>query len=303
MDKEIKKVTVDVIERRQEGQRVPLRSTVKSTFLSQSHSHFYSNSNLELLFIVSQVHLEGAAYFRIVLSNFLWHSKGFPLPLPPQTHSLIFTENGAFCFCFPLQSFSLLRMIKCWAWIWVSERSWFACPELFCHAPNLSSPGSRIRLCRHHSRRLCRRLCRRELRCSTIAWRVASCMSWPRAIFTSRLVFACSDRLLTVAFHCQILHPLPLPFPSPSRLCSPDTPPHFWGWKTETESWNCAAPATNWFPQSVGNFQGVVTFQNVSQFSLDPSPTTPRPSSLFPANNTLALAFSLSPDCFSSCFL
>lgn len=33
------------------------------------------------------------------------------------------------------------------------------------------------------------------------------CMSWPGALFTPRLVFGYSDELLTVAFHCQILHP------------------------------------------------------------------------------------------------
>lgn len=38
------------------------------------------------------------------------------------------------------------------------------------------------------------------------------CMSWPGALFTPRLVFGYSDELLTVAFHCQILHP---PFTSP----------------------------------------------------------------------------------------
>lgn len=166
-------------------------------------------------------------------------------------------------------------MIKCWAWIWVSERSWFACPELFCHAPNLSSPGWRIRLCRRPCR--CRRRCRRRrevlkdcvARCDCVA-----CLGRERFLLRVEFLVIPMNCWLWL-FTARSCTRLSLP---PHSLCflvpRPDTASHFWGWKTETESWNCAAPATNWFPQSVGNFQGVVTFQNVSQFSLDPRSTS-----------------------------
>lgn len=83
------------------------------------------------------------------------------------------------------------------------------------------------------------------------------CVSWiilSRAQFIIKSqglhVLANSDECLTVA------GPLPLPLPLP--------PPLFTFLKGR-KKWNrklklCRAPATNWFPQSFGNFQGVVTF-------------------------------------------
>lgn len=124
-------------------------------------------------------------------------------------------------------------------------------------------------------------------------------MSWPGALFTSRLVFGYSDELLTVAFHCQILHP---PFtPPPTLSVSSSLVPtrrHIF----EGEKQKPKVETVQHLPQ-IGFRNRLAIFKALSRFKMfrnflstpDQPPATPPapPLTLFPANNTLALAFSL----------